>query len=65
MTLLKNDGSIPEKIHRVEVAAIGLNISDGWNFGIGFGLAMIIAVPTILFLIVSLIGLILVLLGAL
>ncbi|MCP4083152.1 MAG: hypothetical protein GY743_23265 [Planctomycetaceae bacterium] len=27
---------------------IGLSVKDGWNFGTGFGLAMLIAVPLIL-----------------
>jgi hypothetical protein len=30
---------------------IGLSVKDGWNFSIGFGLAMAIAVPLILLLI--------------
>ena len=29
-------------------AGLGLNVKDGWNFGIGFGLAMAIVVPLIL-----------------
>lgn len=27
---------------------VGLSFKDGWNFGVGFGLAMAIAVPIIL-----------------
>lgn len=33
-----------------------LTIGDGWNFGIGFGLAMTIAIPFILILLSCLIG---------
>jgi hypothetical protein len=47
MTLLKGDGTLPEKIYKEN---IGLGIKDGWGFGIGFGLAMTIAVPFILLL---------------
>jgi hypothetical protein len=42
---------------------IGLSIKDGWNVGIGFGLAMAIAVPTILLLLGCIIGVGIVALG--
>lgn len=45
MTLLKDDKTIPIK---KELNDIGLGIKDGWNFGIGFGLAIIVAMPIIL-----------------
>jgi hypothetical protein len=57
MTLLKNDETIPTKTHRMIIEAwpaerlspgIGLSIKDGWNVGIGIGLALTIAVPFIL-----------------
>lgn len=32
-----------------EPQGVGLSVKDGWNFGIGFGVAMAIAVPLILF----------------
>jgi hypothetical protein len=44
MTLLKSDKTIPIK----QIENIGFSIKDGWNFGIGFGLAMTIAVPILL-----------------
>jgi hypothetical protein len=52
MTLLKNDGSVSEKLYKVSIVnqpdGVGLNVKDGWQFGIGFGLAMTVAVPFIL-----------------
>jgi hypothetical protein len=57
MTLLKNDGTAPNKSYNVSVQSwpedrksegVGLSINDGWYFGIGLGLAMTIAVPFIL-----------------
>lgn len=52
MTLLKGDGTAPEKISKVVLTSwpdrlpdgLGLSIKDGWVFGVGFGLAMIIVV---------------------
>ena len=64
MTLLKNDRSRPEKSHKVEVSNIGLNIRDGWQFGIGFGLAMTIAIPVILLLLSCIIGIGVTILGS-
>jgi hypothetical protein len=72
MTLLKNDGTIPPKTHKMIIEAwpekrlspgIGLSIKDGWNVGIGFGLAMAIAVPAILLLLGCIIGVGIVALG--
>jgi hypothetical protein len=51
MTLLKNDGSVPIKSYSVEITNWTdqhLNIKDGWLFGIGFGLALTVAIPFIL-----------------
>jgi hypothetical protein len=65
MTLLKNDGTVPNKSHNVNIQSwpinresegLGLSIKDGWNFGIGFGLAMTIAIPLILLLFTCVIG---------
>lgn len=42
---------------------VGFSASDGWYFGIGFGLAMTIAVPLILVFISAVVGLILLILG--
>lgn len=42
---------------------IGLSVKDGWNVGIGFGLAMAIAVPLILTLIGCVLGFGLTILG--
>jgi hypothetical protein len=59
MTLLKGDGTVPSKLHKTNVIAwpeqrmpegIGLSVKDGWYMGIGFGLAMTVAVPFILLL---------------
>jgi hypothetical protein len=47
MTLLKNGR---------QKKSINLSIGDGWNFGIGFGLAMIIAMPVILLILSCIIG---------
>lgn len=52
MTLLKNDKSI--KPMAIKPMAINrhsptLTIADGWRFGIGHGLALVLAVPVILF----------------
>lgn len=44
MTLLKGDKTITKKLEEKAV----FSITDGWNFGIGFGLAMTIAMPVIL-----------------
>jgi hypothetical protein len=57
MNLLKNDGTVPIKPKSVNVSAwpterlpegVGLSVKDGFYFGIGFGIAIIIAVPLIL-----------------
>ncbi len=42
---------------------LGLSVKDGWNFGIGFGLAMIIAIPLILLFITCVFGVGLTILG--
>ena len=49
MTLLKGDKSI-EKPMAVKRNASALTVTDGWNFGIGFWLALILAIPVILFI---------------
>jgi hypothetical protein len=49
MTLLKNGKSI-------KVTDNNLSIRDGWQFGLGFGLAMTIAIPLILILFSCLVG---------
>ena len=48
MGLLKGDKSI-EKPMAVKRPATDLTVADGWNFGIGFWLALILAIPVILF----------------
>lgn len=70
MTLLKDDGTIPQKLDpKVLIVSwpterlpqgLGLSNKDGWNFGIGFGLAMAIAVPLILLALSCIIGTLLV-----
>ena len=49
MTLLKGGKSI-EKPMAVKRNASTLTVADGWNFGIGFWLALILAIPVILFI---------------
>lgn len=49
MTLLKGDKSI-EKPMAVKRNGSTLIVTDGWNFGIGFWLALILAIPVILFI---------------
>ncbi len=49
MTLLKGGKSI-EKPMVVKRNASALTVADGWNFGIGFWLALILAIPVILFI---------------
>jgi hypothetical protein len=49
MGLLKGDESIKQPKVIMPQLTTGLTISDGWNFGIGFGLALVIAIPVILF----------------
>lgn len=49
MTLLKGGKSI-EKPMAINRNASGLTVTDGWNFGIGFWLALILAIPVILFI---------------
>jgi hypothetical protein len=65
MTLLKNDGSIPTKTNKIIVNSwpaerlpegLGLSVKDGWYLGIGFGLAMTIAIPFILLFLSCIIG---------
>ena len=63
MTLLKNDGSLTSKKELIKTDGIGLGIKDGWHFGIGFGLAMTIAVPFILLLLGCVVGIGLVFFG--
>ena len=61
MTLLKGDdprpSGKPPAINKPQLStltskakkpAMGLTIADGWQFGIGFGLAMLIAMPLIM-----------------
>ena len=45
MSLLKGDKSIKPK---VMMPSPTLTIKDGWNFGLGFWLALIIGLPVIL-----------------
>lgn len=56
MTLLKNDSSMPERLQSVSIKAWPISIRDGWLFGIGFELAMTIAIPLILVLLSCLVG---------
>lgn len=73
MTLLNDDKSIKPRpppymsVRRWPTErwpeGLGLSVRDGWNFGIGFGLAMAIAVPFILLLIGCVIGLGITILG--
>lgn len=49
MTLLKGDNSIKGAM-AIERPAPPLTIADGWRFGIGFWLALILAIPVILFI---------------
>lgn len=46
-----------------ESQGVGISVKDGWNFGTGFGLAMTIAVPFILLLIVCVAGIVLTMMG--
>lgn len=49
MTLLKGDDTVGRpSAAEIQPGAI-LTISDGWRFGIGFWLALILAIPIILF----------------
>lgn len=73
MTLLKNDGTVIAKQNEVKVITwptermsegLGFSVKDGWYMGIGFGLAMTIAVPLILLLISCIIGIGLSILGS-
>lgn len=48
MTLLKGDKSI-ENSMVIKRPASALTVADGWSFGIGFWLALILAIPVILF----------------
>lgn len=50
MTLLKGDKSIEKPIGDNRLVAPLLTVTDGWNFGIGFWLALILAIPVILFI---------------
>lgn len=74
MSLLKEDGTIPPKpaTRNIIIAwptkrlpeGIGMSVKDGWYWGIGFGMAMVIAIPVILTFLSCLIGLAIVLLGS-
>jgi len=51
MTLLKGDKSIKKPMDDKRlVAPLPLTVMDGWLFGIGFWLALILAIPVILFI---------------
>jgi hypothetical protein len=72
MTLLKNDDSLPGKPRNMAIVSwpterlsngLGFSVKDGWNVGIGFGLAMIVAIPLILILISCVAGIGLTILG--
>lgn len=73
MTLLEGDGTVKERLPRPMAIArwpverlpggLGLSIKDGWNWGIGFRLAMAIAVPLILALIGCVLGIGIAILG--
>ena len=49
MGLLKDDKSI-KKSMAIKKGVPTLTVTDGWNFGIGFWLALILAIPVILFI---------------
>ena len=73
MALLKEDGTTPTKkppslsVHNWPVErlpeGLGVSFKDGWNFGTGFGLAMLIAVPLILLCLACIIGIGVIFLG--
>lgn len=54
MNLLKSNETVPQKLYKVDIINlpndVKLSIKSGWHFGIGFGLAMVIAIPAILLL---------------
>lgn len=65
MTLLKNnEATLKTKTKRQMSNGVGLSIKDGWYAGIGFGLAMTIAVPIILLLLACIVGIGLSILGS-
>lgn len=65
MTLLKGDASIRQpKVPEIQSDII-LTISDGWRFGIGFWLALILAIPVILFILGLLFWILLIMFGGL
>ncbi len=49
MTLLKGDKSIEKPMAVKRPVGPALTVADGWNFGVGFWLALILAIPVILF----------------
>lgn len=48
MSLLKGDKSI-KKPNITIPSSTALTVTDGWNFGIGFWLALLLAIPVIFF----------------
>lgn len=66
MTLLKGDDDTVGQPRAAEMqpGAI-LTISDGWRFGIGFWLALILAIPVILFVLGLLFWILLIMFGGL
>ncbi len=56
---------MPKKpIPKVEHSSgVGHSIRDGWNWGIGFGLAMTIAIPLILIFLSCIVGLVVAVFG--
>lgn len=65
MTLLKGDDTVGQpRAAEMQPGAI-LTISDGWRFGIGFWLALILAIPIILFVLGLLFWMLLIMFGGL
>ena len=65
MTLLKGDASIGQPKAIEPQSIMILTISDGWRFGIGFWLALILAIPVILFILGLLFWILLIMFGGL
>lgn len=65
MTLLKGDASIGQSKAIESQPIIFLTISDGWRFGIGFWLALILAIPVILFILGLLFWMLMIMFGGL